>query len=131
MRLTRRPARHPAGSTAERRRAGPVSRRREPGPGQLSLLEQCLGERDRAVLAFAAAQHFQGGVAGRVHAELGCSELRYTRELAALLDRPEAADAQPALVAALRALRDRRRQRRTAALPTGRVAQRGTTARSS
>lgn len=91
-----------------------MSRRfKEPGQGQLSLLEQCLDERGRAVLAFAAAQHYQGGVAARVQAELGCGELRYTRELAALLDRPEAADAQPALVAALRALRDRRRRLRT------------------
>jgi len=107
-------------------------RRRAPGQGQLSLLEQCLDERGRAVLAFAAAQPYQGGVAGRVQAELGCGELRYTRELAALLDRPEAADAQPALVAALRALRDRRRRLRTPPPPTTSrsVAPRGRAARS-
>jgi Protein of unknown function (DUF3263) len=73
------------------------------------------------VLAFAAARHYQGGVAARVQAELGCTELRYTRELAALLDRPEAADAQPNLVAALRALRDRRRRLRTPPPPTART----------
>ena len=83
-----------------------------PVPGQLSLLEHCLDDRDRAVLAFACMHHLQGRVAVRVQAELGCTETRYVQLLAALLDRPEALEAEPELVFALRALRDRRRSAR-------------------
>ena len=84
-----------------------------PVPGQLSLLEHCLDSRDREVLAFAREHHLQGRVAGRVQAELGCTETRYVQLLAALLDRPEALEAELELVVALRALRDRRRNART------------------
>lgn len=64
------------------------------------------------MLAFARNRHLQGRVAGRVRAELGCTETRYVQLLAALLDRPEALDAEPELVGALRALRDRQRDAR-------------------
>lgn len=82
-------------------------------PGQLSLLAACLDERDRAVLAFAREHHLQGSVDDHVERELGCTTTRYMQLLAGMLDRPEVAEAEPELVAALRALRDRRRRRRT------------------
>ena len=87
-------------------------------PGQLSLLGECLDARDRAVLAFARAHHLQGRAAARVQAELGISEVRYLQCLVRLLDRVEAADAEPELIAALRARRDRR-ARRHAGRPSG------------
>lgn len=81
------------------------------GAGQLSLLELCLDERDRAVLAF-ARRHQQrrdiGDLAGR---ELGLSPTRYFQLLLAMLERPEVAATDPELVARLRAVRDGRRRR--------------------
>ena len=79
-------------------------------PGQLSLLGECLDAEDRAVLAFAREHHLAGRVSHRVEAELGISEVRYLQLLAGLIRRVEAADAEPELVAALRARRDRRRR---------------------
>lgn len=80
--------------------------------GQLSLLEHCLDERDRAVLAFACEHHLQGRVEARVQQELGCTATRYLQLLARMLDRPEVEEAAPELVHELRALRDRRRRLR-------------------
>ena len=76
--------------------------------GQLSLLLECLDERDLAVLGFAKRHHVHGMVEARVQAELGCSSTRYMQLLNALLDRPEAAEADPGLVGQLRELRDQR-----------------------
>ena len=87
------------------------------GPGQLSLLPDGLSEMGAAVLAFARDHHLQGRVAGRVQSRLGVCETRYYQLLAGLLDRPEAAAAEPDLIGRLRALRDRRRRLRS----TGRV----------
>ena len=82
--------------------------RRRVGLGQLSLLPDGLGALDAAVLAFARDQHLQGRVAGRVQSQLGVCETRYYQLLVGLLDRPEAAAAEPDLIGRLRALRDRR-----------------------
>ncbi len=82
------------------------------GAGQLSLLPDGLSDLDAAVLAFARDHQLQGRVPGRVQPLLGVCETRYYQLLAGLLDRPEAAAAEPELVAQLRALRDRRRQLR-------------------
>lgn len=82
-------------------------------PGQLSLLAACLDERDRAVLAFAREHHLQGGVGDHVERELGCTTTRYMQLLAQMLDRPEVAEAEPELVGALQALRERRRRWRS------------------
>lgn len=79
-------------------------------PGQLSLLPLCLDGRDRAVLSFARAHHLQGSVSSRVHDELGLTETRYYQLLLQLLPRPEAADAEPELLAQLCALLERRRR---------------------
>lgn len=79
-------------------------------PGQLSLLPLCLDGRDRQVLAFARTHHLQGTVRGRVQGELGVSETRYYQLLLQLLPRPETADAEPELLAQLRALLERRRR---------------------
>ncbi len=91
--------------------------RRRVGPGQLSLLPDGLSDLDGAVLAFARDHQLQGRVSGRVQAQLGVCETRYYQLLAGLLDRPEAAAAEPELVAQLRALRDRRRRLRHPARP--------------
>ena len=80
--------------------------------GQLSLLEHCLDERDRAVLALACQHHLQGRVEARVEQDLGCTSTRYMQLLARMLDRPEVEEAAPELVQELRALRNRRRRRR-------------------
>ena len=94
------------------RTAGGRQRRSGELPGQLSLLGECLDARDRAVLAFARNHHLQGrATAARVQAELEMSEVRYLQLLLRLLERVEAADAEPELIAALRARRDRRRRR--------------------
>ncbi|MDP9435205.1 MAG: DUF3263 domain-containing protein [Actinomycetota bacterium] len=69
-----------------------------------------------AVLAFARDHHLQGRVSGRVQSQLGLCETRYYQLLVDVLDRPEAAAAEPELVQHLRALRDRRRRLRSAAL---------------
>ena len=87
------------------------------GPGQLSLLPDGLSELDAAVLAFARDHHLEGRVADRVQSQLGVCETRYYQLLGKLLDRPEAAAAEPDLIGRLRALRDRRRRLRS----TGRV----------
>lgn len=79
-------------------------------PGQLSLLAACLDERDRAVLTFARQHHLSGRIREHVLADLGMSETRYFQLLLALLERVEVADAEPELVAALRALLERRRR---------------------
>ena len=86
---------------------------RRPGvAGQLSLLEHCLDERDRAVLEFACQHHRQGRFEARVEQDLGCTPTRYMQLLARMVDRPEVEEAAPELVRELRALRDRRRSRR-------------------
>jgi hypothetical protein len=81
------------------------------GPGQLSLLELCMDERDRAVLAFARRHQQQRDVSDLVQRELGLSPTRYFQLLLAMLERPEVAAADPELVTRLRAMRDRRRRR--------------------
>ncbi len=81
------------------------------GPGQLSLLELCMDERDRAVLAFARRHQQRRDVGELVGRELGLSPTRYFQLLLAMLERPEVAAADPELVTHLRAMRDRRRRR--------------------
>ena len=68
------------------------------------------------MLAFARAHHLQGTFAQQVGPVLGISEVRYLQLLVHLVDRVEAADAEPELITALRAVRDRRRRRGSAAL---------------
>jgi hypothetical protein len=80
-------------------------------PGQLSLLELCLDERDRAVLAFDRRHHRRRDVGNLVQQELGFSATRYFQLLLVMLERPEVAAADPELVSTLRAMRDRRRRR--------------------
>ncbi len=82
------------------------------GEGQLSLLVGLLTETDRAVLELARGPGLQARVAGQVQHLLGLSPTRYFQLLGRLLDRPEAADAEPELVAGLRAAQDRRRRLR-------------------
>ncbi len=82
------------------------------GSGQLPLLPDGLSDLDAAVLAFARDHQLQGRVSGQVQSQLGVCETRYYQLLAGLLDRPEAAKAEPELVAQLRSLRDRRRRLR-------------------
>lgn len=81
-------------------------------PGQLSLLDDCLSEQDRAVLAFARDHHLLGRLGRHVQQQLGITETRYYQQLAQLIDRPEAAQAEPDLIAGLHALRARRRRLR-------------------
>lgn len=85
-------------------------RQAKPGAGQLSLLGECLDDRDWAVLTFAREHHLQGQVRGRVQVELGVSETRYYQLLVALLSRPEVAEAEPELVDHLRGMLARRRR---------------------
>lgn len=82
------------------------------GAGQLSLLGECLEPQDRAVLTFAREHHLQGRVRARVQAELGMTETRYYQLLLVLLSKPEVAEAEPELVAHLRAMLERRRRLR-------------------
>ena len=94
-----------------------MSSRRRPsarraGEGQLSLLAGMLTETDRAVLELARGPGLQARVADRAPSVLGLSPTRYFQLLGRLLDRPEAADAEPELVAGLRAVRDQRRRLR-------------------
>ncbi len=79
--------------------------------GQLSLLDLCLDEQDRAVLAFARRHQQRRDVGDPVQRELGITPTRYFQLLLAMLERPEVAAADPELVTSLRALRDRRRRR--------------------
>ena len=83
--------------------------RSQEAAGQLSLLEHCLTERDRSVLAFAHDHQLLGGSDSQVQGRLGMSRTRYLQVLTALLDRPEAAAAYPELIAELRSLWGRRR----------------------
>ncbi len=91
-------------------------RRRPPttraGEGQLSLLAGILTETDRAVLELARGPGLQARVADEAPRLLGLSPTRYFQLLSRLLDRPEAADAEPELVAGLRAVQDQRRRLR-------------------
>ncbi len=79
------------------------------GPGQLSLLELCMDERDRAVLTFARRHQQRRDVGDFVQRELGVTPTRYFQLLLAMLERPEVAAADPELVTP--AMRDRRRRR--------------------
>ncbi len=79
--------------------------------GQLSLLDLCLDEQDRAVLAFARRRQQRRDVGDLVGRELGITPTRYFQLLLAMLERPEVAAVDPELVTSLRALRDRRRRR--------------------
>ncbi len=81
------------------------------GAGQLSLLELCLDERDRAVLAFALRHRSRRHLGDLAQRELGVTPTRYFQLLLAMLERPEVAAADPELVKHLRAMRDRRRRR--------------------
>ncbi len=54
------------------------------------------------MLALARDHQLQGRVSGRVQSQIGVCETRYYQLLAGLLDRPEAAAAEPELVAQLR-----------------------------
>jgi hypothetical protein len=86
-------------------------RRATAGAGQLSLLDLCLDEQDRAVLAFACRHQQRRDVGDLVGRELGLSPTRYFQLLLAMLERPEVAAVDPELVTRLRAMRDRRRRR--------------------
>jgi hypothetical protein len=81
------------------------------GAGQMSLLELCMDQRDRAVLAFARRHQQRRDVDDLVQRELGVTSTRYFQLLLAMLERPEVAAADPELVTRLRAMRDRRRRR--------------------
>jgi len=96
-----------------------VSGRRRPsmtraGEGQLSLLAGMLTEADRPVLELARGPGLRARVADQAQHLLGLSPTRYFQLLSRLLDRPEAADAEPELVAGLRAVQDQRRWLRRA-----------------
>jgi len=82
------------------------------GEGQLSLLPGLLTETDRAVLDLARGPGLRARVADQAQHLLGLSPTRYFQLLGRLLDRPEAADAEPELVAGLRAVQDQRRRLR-------------------
>jgi hypothetical protein len=56
------------------------------GAGQLSLLELCMDERDRAVLAFARRHQQRRDVGDLVGRELGLSPTRYFQLLLAMLE---------------------------------------------
>ncbi len=90
-----------------------MSGRRRPsttraGEGQLSLLAGILTETDRAVLELARGPGLQARAADQAPRVLGLSPTRYFQ----LLDRPEAAAAEPELVTGLRAVQDQRRRLR-------------------
>jgi len=91
-----------------------VSRARKVS-GQLSLLVECLDERDRAVLSFAGRHHLQGRVQARAQQELRVNPTRYFQLLAAMLRRPEVQEAEPELVGRLRALQEQRQRARAQA----------------
>jgi len=82
------------------------------GEGQLSLLAGILTETDRAVLELARGPGLQARVADQAQHLLGLSPTRYFQLLSRLLDRPEAADAEPELVTGLRAVQAQRRRLR-------------------
>jgi hypothetical protein len=90
----------------------PTSPTTRVGQGQLSLLAGILTETDRAVLEFARGPRLAARVAARAPHLLGLSPTRYFQLLSQLLDRPEAAAAEPELVAGLRAVQDERRRLR-------------------
>ncbi len=94
-----------------------MSGRRRPagtraGEGQLSLLAGILTKTDRTVLELARGPGLAARVADQAPRVLGLSPTRFFQLLGRLLDRPEAADAEPELVARLRAVQDQRRQLR-------------------
>ncbi len=99
-----------------------VSGQRRTVPGQLSLLPGCLDAQDRAVLTFARDHHLQGRVGAGVQGQLGMTQTRYYQLLLRLLERVEAVEAEPELVAGLVALRNGRRRR--LARPAGRAGSR-------
>ena len=80
--------------------------------GQLPLLAGILTETDRAVLELARGPGLATRVAAQAQRLLGISPTRYFQLLSRLLDRPEAADAEPELVAGLRAVQAQRRRLR-------------------
>jgi len=82
------------------------------GEGQLSMLAGMLTATDRAVLELARGPGLAARVADQAPQVLGLSPTRYFQLLGRLLDRPEAADAEPELVARLRAVQDQRRRLR-------------------
>lgn len=90
------------------------------GEGQLSLLADLLTDRERAVLEFARGPGLRARVADQGQQRLGLSPTRYFQVLGWLLERAEAADAEPELVAALRGVQDQRRQLRRNAPPARR-----------
>ena len=83
---------------------------RDAGLGQRSLLAAGLDQQDRSVLAFARDHQLQSRVGAGVEQQLRVTETRYYQLLVRLLDRPEVAEAEPELVAGLRATRQRRRR---------------------
>jgi hypothetical protein len=60
-------------------------RRAAAAAGQLSLLDLCLDERDRAVLAFARRHQQRRDVGDLVQRELGITPTRYFQLLLAML----------------------------------------------
>ncbi len=64
------------------------------------------------MLALARGPGLQARVADQAQSVLGLSPTRYFQLLGRLLDRAEAADAEPELVARLRAVQDQRRRLR-------------------
>ncbi|MFD0558028.1 DUF3263 domain-containing protein [Stackebrandtia endophytica] len=69
-----------------------------------------LTTRQRDVLEFEARWYRNAGAKQQaIRDELGLTETRYYQVLAKLVDHPEAARAQPALVSRLRRARERRR----------------------
>lgn len=72
-------------------------------------------DRQQQILAFEKTRWNHTGAKDTAILELfGCTATRYYAELNALIDRPEAYEAEPMLVKRLRRLRDERRARRTA-----------------
>jgi Protein of unknown function (DUF3263) len=84
---------------------------------------RALTEPERRVLAF-AARHFRapGAREQAIREQFACSAARYHQVLGALLDRPEALNAEPVLVARLRRQRETRRALRAGRADTTRSA---------
>ena len=83
---------------------------------------EALTAREVAVLAFERQWWKSAGAKDQAIAEaFDLSSTRYYQILNVLIDRPEAAQQEPQVVARLRRLRDSRRRRGSGLLPAGRV----------
>jgi len=92
------------------------SRPPEPAPGAetAAAADAALSDLERAVLDFAGLRwRYAGAKEARIREQFGWSTTRYYQVLGALLERPEAVEYAPMLVARLRRLAEARSRQRS------------------